>query len=599
MGPAGHRRGRTAASERTSGPPRGDALVVAERARMCYERGEFCERRLMTEHHFSEMRAERPSYDAVAAAYDELFAALAADPLQAVRRWDALRRGLSAYKSLAGVRFACDTRDADARAEREYSNEFFPRITDFATRFKRELIARRAELEPTLGGHVFDLWAADIATFDPAIEADLVEEGRLTTAREELIASAEVEFEGESLNLAQLSKHQQSADRDHRERATRAYWAWFEAHADAADQSFDELVSLRTQMARSLGYSDYLPLGYQRMQRIDYGEQDVARFRAEVVEHIVPLAHEIKAHQAQTLGVDRLMVCDEPVHDPSGTPAPQGTTADQIAAAHRMFDAMHPELGSFFAMMDRRGLMDLDARKGKAAGGFCTSLEDGVPFIFANFNGTHGDLHTFTHEMGHAFQAWLSRENYPMDLVWPTLESCEIHSMGLEFLCAPHMELFFGEDADRYRRLHLTENLTFIPYGVAVDHFQHLVYANPDASPADRRAMWQQMEATYLPWRNWGDIAHGTAGGMWHRQGHIYSAPFYYIDYVLALTCALQIWAQMLSSPQQTLDAYVALCRRGGSAPFQDLVRSASLRSPFEPGSLVDAVDRAREALAL
>ena len=549
--------------------------------------------------HYRDMSLQRPDYDTVAASYDDLFSEFASEPLTAVQKWDVLRRTLSDYRSLSQLHVAQDTHDEGARAERDFGDEFFPRVRDLVTRMKRQLLARRDELSADLGEHIFDLWTADVATFEPTIQQLLVDESRTKNERSELLARAEVMFDGETRNLPQLAKYWQSGDRAVREASVRAYWGWYADHGDALDDIYDRLVAQRTQIAKELGYDNYTPLGYLRMRRIDYDAADVAAFRREVVEHIVPLAQQLKAEQARRIGVDELMVWDDAVQDPDGTPSPQGSPDELVQQATRMFDSMHPELGSFFRMMQERGLMDLIARKGKSGGGFCTSLEGGAPFVFANFNGTATDIDVFTHEMGHAFQCWLSRDNYPMDLVWPTLESCEIHSMSLEFLCAPHMELFFGDGADRYRRLHLVDNLTFIPYGVAVDHFQHLVYDNPDATAQDRHDMWLQMEDTYLPWRKWGDIEHGRKGAGWHKQSHIFSSPFYYIDYVLALTCALQFWARMQDDSQTALDDYVALCRRGGSAPFLQLARSASLRSPFEAGCLTSVVDRARAALGM
>ena len=263
-----------------------------------------------------------------------------------------------------------------------------------------------------------------------------------------------------------------------------------------------------------------------------------------------------------------------------------------------MFDAMGKELGDFFRLMVAGKLTDLKNRDRKAPGGFCTSFPTyGLPFIFANFNGTKHDVEVFTHEMGHAFQGYESRNQPLLDYFWPTYESCEIHSMGLEFLTWPHMEKFFGADAERFRRIHLTQGLLFIPYGVAVDHFQHLVYARPDATPAERHAMWQEMERMYLPWRDYGDLPHLAGGGFWQFQRHIYLSPFYYIDYTLAQTCALQLWVRSQRDPAGTLAAYIALCRRGGEGPFQDLARSAGLVSPFQPGCLKDVVAQAKAAL--
>ena len=257
-------------------------------------------------------------------------------------------------------------------------------------------------------------------------------------------------------------------------------------------------------------------------------------------------------------------------------------------------------LGDFFRRMDTGGFLDLDARKGKANGGFCTSFPThGMPFVYANFNGTKHDVEVLTHEIGHAFQNYSSREQWPMDYFWPTFESCEVHSMGLEFLTWPHMDAFFGEDGDRFRRFHLTEALTFLPYGTAVDHFQHLIYERPDATPEERHGMWQEMERTYLPWRDYGDLAHPKMGGRWQHQSHIYGSPFYYIDYVLAQTCALQFWAKAEVDRESTMKDYVELCERGGSLPFQALVRSAGLTSPFDAGCLSDVVKRAKGTLGV
>ncbi len=255
-------------------------------------------------------------------------------------------------------------------------------------------------------------------------------------------------------------------------------------------------------------------------------------------------------------------------------------------------------LREFFDGMVERELLDLDAREGTAAGGYCDFLGDfRVPFIFASFSGTKRDAEVFTHEMGHAFQVWSSRDKFPFDVIWPSMESCEIHSMSLEFLCGPHLELFFGDEAERFRRLHLEQSLCFLPYGVAVDHFQHLVFERPAASPAERHALWQQMERTYLPWRDYGDLTRMAEGGLWQGQLHIYTSPFYYIDYTLALVCALQFAQRAERDRDAALEAYVALCRRGGEAPFQSLARGAGLRSPFDPGCLEEVVGHARAAL--
>jgi M3 family oligoendopeptidase len=221
-----------------------------------------------------------------------------------------------------------------------------------------------------------------------------------------------------------------------------------------------------------------------------------------------------------------------------------------------------------------------------------------MPFIFANFNGTRGDVEVFTHEVGHAFQGHLSHPRFPIELESPTYDACEIHSMSLEFLTWPHMERFFGADAERFRRLHLAGSLLFLPYGVAIDELQHRVYENPGATPADRHAMWREIEAAYMPWRDWGDLAWPAQGGQWQQQLHLFHHPFYYIDYTLAQVCALQFLLRMRADAGEALESYRALCARGGEAPFLDLAASAGLESPFEESCLKRIVDALRPELA-
>lgn len=554
-----------------------------------------------TETHFSEMKVPRPSMDDVKGRYRQLQARLESEePGPVVEAWDGMRRHLGTYRALTNLHFNRDTSDPEAKEERDFANEEFPRLTDFNVGLKRRLLERRDELEGVVSDHVFELWKCDIAAFQPEIEDDLVAQNKIRSRHTEMLGAAEIEFRGETYNMSTIRKFATSNDRPTRHDAAAATWGWIGRNREKFDQNYDQLVGLRHQMATKLGFENFVPLGYLDRHRIDYTADDVARFREEVRREVVPLTTAIVEDQARRLGVDKVMKWDEAVFSPDGGPKLQLEGEELIEAAQTMFDRMHPELGDFFQTMRKRGLMDLEARPNKAPGGFCTSLEAyGTPFVYANFKGTRGDVEVFTHEMGHAFQCYLSIDKFPMDLVWPTFDAAEIHSMSLEFLCWPHMDLFFGDDAERFRYEHLADSLTFLPYGCAVDHFQHLVYENPEASIDDRYDMWLQVKEMYLPWRDWGDIEHGARGGRWHAQTHVFSAPFYYIDYVLAQTCALQFWARAQEDADDAMESYVTLCRRGGEAPFQELARSAGLRSPFEPGCLEDAVSRAKDYLRL
>lgn len=554
---------------------------------------------------FTQYTVAAPQYDDVASHYEQLTAALdaAATPdeaLDVVCRWDALRRSLSTWSTLVNIRFNQDTRNPDYITAREYSDEIAPKLTNLAVDMKRRLMASpfAGAIADRVGRQAFDLWKCDLASFDPIIEEDLVRQSQLTNEYTSLLASARFEFEGESLTLSEIIKFNEHPRRETRHAAARTHWGWFTENQAQLDSNFDQLVHLRDAMAKKLGYDDFIGLGYQRMQRVDYDQGDVERFRAEVREHVVPLAAEIRRRQSAKLGIDPLMAWDEALHDPAGNPRPAGDHDWMIDRASRMFADLSPPMRDFFEKMRATGTMDLESREGKAGGGFCDILPDfGMSFIYANFNGTMYDVLVFTHEMGHAFQAYSSLSHLLSDYLFPTCEGAEIHSIALEFLTWPSMELFFGDDAERFRRTHLTTALLFLPYGVAVDHFQHLVYSEPDASPDRRAAIWQEMEQTYLPWLNWGDLAHPASGRRWQAQRHIYSDPFYYIDYTLAQTCALQLWVRAMDDRAGAMETYHELCRLGGSLPFRELVAAGGLKSPFEPGSLTEVVERASAEL--
>ena len=556
---------------------------------------------------FANIQVETPTLEQVKAEYQAINTALdtaktRADKEQALQQWDDLRRRLESWSALTSLHFSQDTRNEDYKQKKDYSDRLQPKLTALAVEMKRKLLssADRVELETILGKHVFSLWSADVTTFEPAIENDLVQESKLIDRYVELLASAEIEFAGQTVNLSGIRKYTQDSDRSTRYQAEQARWNFFSQNQEILKEIYDKLVRLRHQMAQKLGYNNYIGLGYKRMQRVDYTEADVARYRDEVVKEVVPLAEKIITQKAEKLNLDRVYFWDEAVFDLQGNPAPKGEHDWMLKQAQQMFDTMHPELGDFFRMMVNGNLLDLKTRSGKAGGGFCTAFPThDVPYIFANFNGTKGDVEVFTHEMGHAFQCWQSRNLDLIDYLWPTYESCEIHSMSLEFLTWSQMDKFFTADADRFRQIHLAESILFLPYGCAVDHFQHLVYANPEATPQQRHQMWQEMEARYLPWRDYGDLAYPAKGGLWQEKQHIYCYPFYYIDYTLALCCALQFWVKAESDYQQTLSEYIALCQRGGKAPFQELVRSTGLVSPFESGCLAKVVKSAREFLKL
>ena len=512
--------------------------------------------------------------------------------------WDAVRREWSTFESITRLRYTQNTRDDERRQAQKTLDTRLPSVTARDVRLKKRFLsggALRAALEDDLGPQAFALWNQDVTVFDDAIAGDLVREAELEREYTELLANASAPFGGAERPLGDLGTFYVDANRETRHAAQQARWSFFARNRERLDDIYDRLVHLRDGMARKLGFANYLELGYRRMHRVDYGPSDVARYRDDVAESVVPVAMSLVRRLGAESGLDRVCFWDETVLGSTHRIAPQGDREWILGRTAGALGAIAPELGEFATVMLEGDLLDVERRPGKALGAYCTLFPTrGLPYVFANFDGTRSDVRTLMHELGHAFQAWSSRGKAAIDYLFPTLEAAEVHSMSLEFLSWPEMERYFGLEAGAYRREHLFDALLFLPYGVAVDHFQHLVYANPGASPAERHAMWQEVEQRYLPWRDYGDLAHPSAGGLWQEKRHIYLSPFYYIDYTLALCCALQFWTRAEADRGAAIRDYVGLCGRGGEAPFGELMRSAGLRSPFGGDALRDVVDAAK-----
>ncbi len=449
----------------------------------------------------------------------------------------------------------------------------------------------RSELEAKWGKQLFTIASLSLKSFTPEIIDDLVQENKLSSEYSKLIASAKIIFEGEERNLAQLTPFQLSTDRSMRKKAADARYGFLEENEPKLDELYDQLVKIRTQIAKKLGYNSFVELAYIRLNRSDYDAGKVADFRQQVLDYIVPVASKLKERQRARIGVERIHYYDDDFSFPSGNAVPKGDPDWIVEQGRLMYAEMSPETDEFYNFMTDSGLLELVSKKGKRGGGYCTYISEyKAPFIFSNFNGTAGDIDVLTHEVGHAFQVYCSRDFQVPEYYFPTLEACEIHSMSMEFIAWPWMELFFKEDADKYKFIHLSNALEFIPYGVAVDEFQHRIYEQPDMTPAERKQMWREIERKYLPHRVYDDQAYLERGGFWQKQAHIYKSPFYYIDYTLAQICALQFWKRSQENPNNAWQDYLRLCKQGGSQSFTELVRVAGLISPFEKGCVASVI---------
>lgn len=547
---------------------------------------------------FSEYRYERPDVKAFEQKFKEQLNAFTSastyeEQDEAMTRINKLRSEMDTLSQLVYIRHSIDTNDEFYKAEQDFFDENGPVIQEYITDYYRALVDSkfRTQLEDKWGRQLFQLAELSLKTFSPEIIEDLQQENKLTTEYAKLIASAKIQFEGEERTLSQLIPFQQSTDRDMRKRAMEASSGFMAENEATFDRIYDDLVKVRTKIAKKLGFNNYVELGYARMARTDYNAEMVANFRNQVLEHIVPVASKLKERQQKRIDVDQLLYYDENFSFKSGNATPKGDPDWIVNNGAKMYEELSPETHEFFTFMQENGLMDLVAKKGKQSGGYCTYISEyGAPFIFSNFNGTSGDIDVLTHEAGHAFQVYESRGFEVPEYGFPTYEACEIHSMSMEFFTWPWMDRFFEDEADKYRFDHLASGLIFIPYGVTVDEFQHFVYENPDASPAERKQAWREIERKYLPHRNYDDNAYLEQGGFWHKQGHIFNSPFYYIDYTLAQICAFQFWKKMHEDQSAAWADYLHLCRQGGSKSFTELVKVAGLISPFEDGCVTSVI---------
>ena len=511
-----------------------------------------------------------------------------------------LRNHIETMQTLVSIRHSVDTNDEFYDKENEYMDEISPILFGFTNDFYKTLVNSKFkdELIQKYGKFLFDLAENTLKTFSPEIIPDAQEENRLSSKYSKLIASAKIDFDGKELNLSQMVPYTQSKDRNVRIEAAKKVAQFFAENQDEFDNIYDSLVKVRTRMAQKMGYKNFVEFGYKQLSRLEYDAKMVEGYRKQVLENIVPLHTELRERQGKRLGVEKLKFYDEAIKFNSGNADPHGSPEWILNNGKTMYKELSKETDEFFTFMTENNLLDLLSKKGKMSGGYCTYIpEHKAPFIFANFNGTSHDIDVLTHEAGHAFQVYQSRGFEVPEYLWPSYEACEIHSMSMEFLTWPWMDLFFENDTDKYKFIHLSEALLFIPYGVTVDEFQHWVYENPEATPKERREKWIEIEKKYLPTRDYGEVEELKNGIFWFRQGHIFSSPFYYIDYTLAQVCAFQFWIKSRENREKAWQDYLNLCKLGGSKPFFELMKSANLKNPFEEGTLAFVIPKIKEYL--
>lgn len=540
------------------------------------------------------MKYERIDVASLGQTYDELTSKVksakeATDVFSAIEQHEKQSSHFATMANIAYIRHSINTEDKFYDDENTYYDENGPVLQEKTTAFLTALLDSefRKDIEAKYGNLVFKNLEMELKCFSPEVIPLLQKENKLVSDYQKLIASAQIDFKGEKLNISQLGVYKVDKDRNVRKAAIEAEGNFYMSHAEALDTIFDDLVKVRTEIAHKLGFKNFTELAYMRRTRNCYTPEMVKVFRDQVKNDLVPIVAKIKAEQAENIGVDSLKLYDDTTFYLNGNPKPVGTPEDILAAGKKMYEEMSPEASEFINFMYDNELLDVLAKKGKAVGGYCTGIPDyKAPFIFSNFNGTAGDVDVLTHEAGHAFADYMVRNFDLEENKNPTMESCETHSMSMEFFAWPWFELFYGDDAKRARITHLKSALIFIPYGCIVDEFQHIVYDTPDLTPAQRHEAWAELEKQYRPYIDMTGIPFYGVGRGWQRQLHIYHYPFYYIDYCLAQTAALTFKNIMNVDYKNAWERYMKFVNEGGKKTFVELCEVAGIKTPFEDGAL-------------
>jgi oligoendopeptidase F len=408
-------------------------------------------------------------------------------------------------------------------------------------------------------------------------EANIPRETQLAELEQQYqkkIGAMTVTFRGEERTLPQMAPFLEETDRSVRKEAWELSAFRRLQDRDSLDDLFDQMKTLRIEIAHEAGFADYVEYAFRNRERFDYGPADTIRFHEAVEKVVVPLARKIQQEQKESLA--------------------EGTET--------IFRDVDPALGEQFAFMRRRELLDLANRKGKAPGGYQSTLEDArLPFIFMNAVGLDGDLRTLLHEGGHAFHTLASRDEPLSAYRESPLEFCEVASMSMELLGARRLEAFYNRaESDRSNRKLLEGIVLILPWIATVDAFQHWIYRHPDHTREDRRAAWRDLLDRFGGIVDYSGYEEAR-DSSWHRQLHIFLYPFYYIEYGIAQLGALQVWQRSLSSRAQAVADYKKALALGGSRPLPELFAAAGIRFDFSErimGPLMDTIQSELEKLS-
>lgn len=544
---------------------------------------------------FSEIPYLRPDMDRIRREMEDGITALEGaknfeEAYAALLRLEEPRGSYATMAALSEIHSSVNTNDSFWAGEEDWFSENGPKFEELVNRMIRTLIASpyRAELEKHLGAEPFRRAEMESRAFSPELLGDLEEENKLSNEYSKLTANLTAELDGKSYTLGQLTQMEDETDRASRKKFDALRQSAFAKETKRLDSMFDELVRVRDRMAKKLGYGSFTEMGFLRQTRTSYQRADLESFRSAIRREITPAVNQLYAGEQARLGYETLYNYDEKaIFAATKLRAKPGKVEDLFVP---VFSALSPETRVFYEDLRRFSFYDTEERKGKARNAYTEYLTQyHMPFVFTSYNATFDEVVTFAHECGHALQGYIKRGEPFMDNTNPSCDLCEIHSMSMEFFIWPYLKALIPEaDIDKYKYLHLKSTLSFIPYGTIVDAYQTQVYDHPGLTPVQRRELWQSLERDFLPWKKFDGNGFYAQGRFWQRQTHIYRWPFYYIDYVLAQTCALQYHFMDEEDHEKAWNSYMTLVRESDRCSFSETLEKAGLESPFKPGVLAE-----------
>ena len=546
------------------------------------------------------LKYEQPNIESDTKEYERLLVELnsaksAEEQLKIIEEINAIRDNFFSMYWLSYINYLLDV-NSDFWNEQE---NFFAKNDPIMNNLKLKYYAVlnnsefKDELKSVIGDKVFRIAKLEVSLLSDEIIEDRIKEKELRNAYSKIIGSAKIKFREEELTLKQLSKYLSSLDREERIEASQKATEFFESVEEEIDNILDRLIKIRNNMARNLGFKSYTDMSYVEMRRLDYGRSEIESFRNQIVKYVVPFVGKLKELQKESLGLDKLKYYDEGVLFKDGNQTPKGDTKWIVEQASKMYKEISPKLHYLFRKMVDENLMDLDSRQGKSSIGITTYIPNHkVPIFISSFNGTAGNIATLTHEFGHSFQLYSSKDLKYYENWWPTFDTCEIHGESMNLLTLPYAKLFFDEDHQKYTYANLLGTLSNLCYISLIDEFQHAIYDEENLSIEGRKTRFRELEKKYMPWVDFEANDYLEKGNGWQKIDHIFSTPFYFIDHALGKAVALQFYAQVIENPNETWNKYIDFCALGGRYSFVESIESIGFKNPFEKDLIKDLVQK-------